>query len=150
MNYFDFFNNHWILTLQFVSILILIIINELYISRYSKRYISIESAVDMINHKNAKIFDIRIFENFQKGYIKNSININIENISKNKYVISKHKKNIIILCSDVKKNTSKMTEILKKHGFKKVYVLKGGIQSWKNAGFPLITTVKKIHLSNKK
>jgi len=43
-----------------------------------------------------------------------------------------------------------MASLLKKTGFIKVYILKGGIQSWKNAGFPLMTTVKKIHLSNKK
>ena len=93
-NYFDFFNDHWILTLEFIIIILLILVNELYISRNSKNFIFIDQAIKMINHKNAKIFDIRKSNEFNKGYIKNSININILNLVNNKYLLNKHKNNI--------------------------------------------------------
>merc|ERR1712203_1230155 len=99
-NYFYFFNKHWILTLEFIVIIILFLFNELYISRNLKSFISIDKAVDLINHKNAKIFDIRENSDFNEGYIKNSFNINISDLTNSRYVINKYTKNYIIICSD--------------------------------------------------
>ena len=85
-NYFYFFNKHWILTLEFIVIIILFLFNELYISRNLKSFISIEAAVDLINHKNAKIFDIRKHSDVNEGHIKNSFNINVSDLTDNKYM----------------------------------------------------------------
>merc|ERR1712039_465915 len=134
--------NHWIITLEFIIITLLILINELYISRNSKNLLSIDEVVDMINHKNAKIFDIREISKFNEGYIKNSININTMDIANSKYILNKYKKNNIIICSNYNSNVKLATNLLKKEGLKKIFILKGGIRSWENAGFPLLKKIK--------
>jgi rhodanese-related sulfurtransferase len=108
-----------------------------------KKFVLIDKAVDLINHQNAKIFDIRENSKFDQGYIKNSFNINVLDIKSNKYIINKYINNCIIICSNNEKNSKESMIILKKEGIKKIYILKGGIQSWTNAGFPVIKKKKK-------
>ena len=150
MNYFDFFNDHWVLTLELIIILILLVINELYISRNSKSFLSIDEVVDMINHKDAKIIDIRESSKFMSGHIKNSFNVDINGISDIGYLMRKLSKNNVVICSNLDYNTKTALNILKKAGLKKVFILKGGIQSWENAGFPLTKKNNKLQSSNKK
>ena len=144
MEYLDFFNEHWILTLEFIILFLLAMINELYISRNNKNLISINQVVDLINHQNAKIFDIRDPLAFASNHIKNSFNININKITSHNHVLQKYKKNNIIICSDGTDNLRKAFSILKEKDIEKLYIFKGGIQSWQNAGFPLVRTKKQL------
>jgi len=54
----------------------------------------------------------------------------------------------IIICSDSNKNAEVATYELKKQGISNTFILKGGIDSWLNAGFPLVK--KKINYIPKK
>ena len=54
-------------------------------------------------------------------------------------------KNHIIICSDKNIYAKKAEIVLRNEGINKIYILKGGIHSWTNAGFPLIKTkIKKL------
>jgi len=147
-NYIEFFNTHWVLTLEFIVILILILINEIYISRDSKHFLPIEKVVEMINHKNAKIFDIRDSFKFNNEHIKNSLNINLLDIQNKEYIVQKNKRNCVIICSDNNKEAKKVISLLKEKGLQEIYILKGGLETWKNAGFHL--NKKIINKNNKK
>merc|ERR1712039_983429 len=92
----------------------------------------------MGNHKNAKIFDIRDTKDFKEEHIKNSLNLNFAGSSINYHIVKKYIKNHIIICS----NDNKIAKIailkLRNEKAESVYILKGGIKSWKNAGFPIV------------
>jgi rhodanese-related sulfurtransferase len=102
-----------------------------------KKFASIERTVDLINHKNARIFDIRTSNVFNKGHIKNAFNVDLLNIKNKRYLLNKNTKNCIIICSDNNQNADKAMKVLKKEGMEQIYILKGGINAWQNAGFPL-------------
>ena len=135
--YFYFFNEHWVLALLFIILIILNIVNELYIYKNSKKFISVNQAIALINHKNAKIFDIREKEKYENGFIKNSININVSNINESAYFIRKYKKNCIIICGNNNTVDKKVMKILYEKGIQEIYILKNSINAWLGFGLPL-------------
>jgi rhodanese-related sulfurtransferase len=62
-------------------------------------------------------------------------------------MINKYIKNYIIICSDKNNDAKKAITKLKKQGIEKIFVLKEGINAWKNAGFPLIKNKNKKFLN---
>ena len=140
--YFYFFNEHWVLTLLFIILLIANIANELYIYKNSKKFISVNKAIDLMNHNNAKIFDIRDKKQYNDGYIKNSLCINLLDKNKNEYLIRKYKKQCIIICGDNNHTAKKHMNMLYEKGISEIYILKDGVQSWLKAELPLSKKIK--------
>ena len=69
----QFITNHWQLWLALVIILLLIFINELLTQKKRAKELSPADAVDMINHENAVVIDLRDAELYRAGHIINAI-----------------------------------------------------------------------------
>lgn len=101
--------------------------------------ISVEKAIDLINHEGAQVLDIRNATDFAGGHIVNAANVPFSEITTDnkKLVIKYGKKPIIVVCYKGI-SSAKAVHTLKSIGMKDVFTLSGGIGAWMNANLPLV------------
>jgi rhodanese-related sulfurtransferase len=134
----QFIINHWLLFVGLIAVIGLIIFEEKKGSIRGIAQISAQQAINLINHDNAVVIDVRDADSFQKGHLLDAININIANIETNIKKLTKYKSKPLILVCDIGQASAKTGAILKKQGFDKVYSLAGGITAWQKDGLPLV------------
>lgn len=134
-----FFNRHPILVLIWFFLLISLVFVLLKESFSKIQIIANTQAIQLINKKNGVVIDLRLFKNFQKKHIINSINITQYQIQ-NEHLssIKKYKRNPIILVSENGIEALNFAKSFVKFGFKYIFVLKDGIQGWSSDNLPLI------------
>jgi rhodanese-related sulfurtransferase len=90
---------------------------------------------DNLKTDNAVIIDVRTQGEFNDGHIINAINIDFDNIDSFNAEINKLDKNIkyLIYCRSGNRSTQALA-IMQDKGFQNVLNLKGGINSWTEAG----------------
>jgi rhodanese-related sulfurtransferase len=133
----EFFTNHWILSSLFVLVLLAFVVNEWVNRGFSASDVTTESAVMMINHQNAVVFDVRSESLFAEGHIINAHHLPIASLEKKMASLQKYKdKPIILVCAEGR-DAPRASNLLKEKGFQ-VVVLQGGIQAWRAAGLPLV------------
>lgn len=132
----QFTTNHWQLVLALIVILIIIFINELISLKKRDKELSPSAAVEMINHENAVVFDLRDAEAFRAGHIIDAIHVSADELSEKR--MEKYKtKPVILACARGLQSAALATK-LRTRGFTQPMVLAGGITAWQTAGLPLI------------
>ena len=88
------------------------------------------------NDKSVIIIDVRTPDEFNKGHLKNSLNVNWfdENFDENLNIFSKDLPVMVYCLSGGR--SSKANERIKSLGFKNVYELDGGILEWRKNKLP--------------
>ena len=91
------------------------------------------------NDKSAIIIDVRTPDEFNKGHLKNSLNVNWfdENFDENLNIFSKDLPVLVYCLSGGR--SSKANERIKSLGFKNVFELDGGILEWRKNKLPEAT-----------
>jgi len=91
------------------------------------------------NDKSVIIIDVRTPDEFNKGHLKNSLNVNWfdENFDENLNIFSKDLPVMVYCLSGGR--SSKANERIKSLGFKNVYELDGGILEWRRNKLPEAT-----------
>lgn len=133
----DFLVAHWLLSLLFITLLLCYLGFEIFYSQNSKQ-ISPIMAVDLLNHQQAVIIDIRSKEAYEQGHIINAINIPQEQLMAEPKKVQRYKNNPIILVCAVGKDSAKVIAKLSELNFSKVLQVSGGMQEWVASGFPLV------------
>jgi rhodanese-related sulfurtransferase len=137
MNQFiAFVISHWVLWVALVIIIALIILEEAGGYLRGIQQMTLNNAVNLINHEHPIIIDLRNNEKFNDGHILHSLNIPAVDFSNNLKKI-KSKDSPLLLVSDNEQDLTKVSGILKQNNFTKVYSLKGGINAWQRENFPL-------------
>lgn len=136
--YFEFIKNHWLLVLAFFIVLGLIIFEEMRKNIGSGKNILPQKAVDLINHGNAVVIDLRDQQAFISGHILESINVVSKDMTEAVKKIAAYKKQTVILLGKDEHSAASLQAKLQKEGFADVHVLRGGITAWKNASLPII------------
>ncbi|HAW44952.1 MAG TPA: hypothetical protein DCW60_01185 [Sutterella sp.] len=93
-----------------------------------------EELIEFINKKSAQVIDVRQPQEFEKGSIAKSINIPFAKFSEQMDKISKDKP--VVLVDTVTANSNRAANLLKKAGYKSVYVLDKGTRGWLEAKLP--------------
>ncbi len=132
----QFATNHWQLVLALVVILTIILINELVSQKKRGKELSTSAAIEMINHENAVIFDLRDADAFRAGHIIDAIHASAEDMSEKRY--EKHKTKPVILVCARGLQSAPLAAKLRVKGFTQLRVLAGGMAAWQTAGLPLI------------
>ena len=101
--------------------------------------VSTTQAVQLINHEDAIIVDVRPMGTFQQGHIAHSRNIPLAEIADKAAKLPKDKP-ILVTCDRGQIAVGGAAK-LRKAGLERVMVLEGGINAWTQAGLP--TTTKK-------
>lgn len=133
-HFYEFLSHHYTLALTGLVVIILIGINEWFAQYHRAQTITTAKMLDLINHEDAVILDLRDEESFRAGHIIRAIRSNPNDIQKSK----KYKTIPIVLICAVGDISTATALNLKKSGFEQVHVLSGGMSSWRAAELPLI------------
>jgi len=134
----QFILNHWALSAAFVVLLILIFLVEMRAQMNSAKGVSPQELVALMNHKQARVIDIRHADAFKGGHVIDALNLSQQEIEQKPKKLEKMKNNpIVIVCSNGQQSTSLATA-LKQQGLDSVVALKGGMAAWNTADLPLV------------
>ncbi|MDD5180689.1 MAG: rhodanese-like domain-containing protein [Gallionellaceae bacterium] len=97
----------------------------------------IAEALQLINHKNALVLDVREAKEFDAGHILNSKLIPLGNLRQRANELEHQREQpIVVVCRSGQRSSAACT-LLGKQGFSQVYNLSGGILAWEKANMPL-------------
>ncbi|TCV85202.1 rhodanese-related sulfurtransferase [Sulfurirhabdus autotrophica] len=94
-------------------------------------------AVQLMNHRDALVLDVREDKEVAAGRIPNSKHIPLGQLASRLQELTKYKeKPVVISCRSGARSAS-ACRTLAKSGFTEVYNLKGGILAWEQANMPV-------------
>lgn len=98
-------------------------------------------AVQLLNHQDAVVVDVRSDKEYQEGHIVNALHIPLGVLEKRLSDLKDYKQSsLIVVCRSGTRSSSAIT-LLGKQGFESVKNLNGGMLAWVSANLP-VTTVK--------
>ena len=105
--------------------------------RINKELISVHTAIQWVNKRNAQIVDIRSVEEYKTGHIANSKHLPLSELDGgiSKLRLDARKPIILVCLSGSRANTAAGKF---KAGFDELACMEGGISAWNQAGLPLI------------
>jgi len=108
------------------------------LGRYNKQLLSVHTAVQWVNQRNAQIVDIRTKDEFKTGHIANSKHLALADLDGGiqGLRLDTNKPIILVCLSGSRANTA--AGKFKKAGFTDVACLDGGVSAWNQAGLPLV------------
>ena len=94
-------------------------------------------ALQLINHKNALILDVREESEFSNGHLLNAKLIPLGKISARVGELERHREQpIVVVCRSGQRSASACAA-LAKHGFAQTFNLSGGVVAWQKSNLPL-------------
>lgn len=136
---FEFFTNHWVLSLLLVVILIALSIEPLLRRLRGIKRVSAVESTRLINQENAQVIDIREDKEFAKEHILDSRSAPLTSFPNRIEALDSLKGYPLILVWTTGQQAMRAASQLHKRGHKPVYVLQGGIESWREAKMPLFS-----------
>lgn len=95
------------------------------------------AALQLINHKNALILDVREEKEFNAGHVLNAKLIPLGKLVERIGELERNRAQpIVVMCRSGQRSASACV-LLGKEGFGQAYNLTGGVQAWQKAGLPL-------------
>ena len=99
--------------------------------------VGIAGALQLINHKNALILDVREEKEFNTGHILNAMLIPLGKFRERIGELERYREQpIVVVCRSGQRSTAACV-LLGKQGFSLVYNLAGGMLAWQKANLPL-------------
>lgn len=133
----EFVTNHWDLFLALVIILFMMFGGGLGSRLRGFSQVSALEAVQLLNHNDAVLLDVREDSEFKDGHIIDAMHIPLGKLGERMGELEKFReKSIIVSCRSGHRSSSACAR-LRKNGFETVYNLKGGVMAWQSAGLPL-------------
>lgn len=132
----EFVQHHWQLWLALLVILAVIAINEWFTQKKQAKKLSAQGVVELINHEDAAVFDLRDAEAYQQGHIIQAIQANTAEMQASKIKPYQTKPFVLVCARGQQSMTLGMK--LRQQGYTHVYILEGGMTAWQSAGLPLV------------
>ena len=95
------------------------------------------AALQLINHKNALVLDVREPNEYDTGHVLNSRLIPLGKLKERMGELEKYKKQPILVVCRSGNRSGTACYLLGKQGFGQAYNLAGGVQAWQKANLPL-------------
>ncbi len=136
MDKFSFFfqeNNVFITVIALLSGIALFILHL----PKKKIFISIPQAIDISNKQDVYWIDVRSYLLFRKGHIVHAKNIPLNEIKKRTSSIPSNRP-LFLISSNGKDLKSDTMTLLNSLGYKKVFVIDGGMEDWIQNNLPII------------
>ena len=141
--FFEFTINHWDLFLALFIILAMMVGGPILRRIRGYHEVDTNGAVQLMNHQDAVVLDVREESELKDGMILNSIHIPLGSVESRINEIADYKdRTVLVNCRSGHRSNSACVK-LRKHGFANVYNLKGGIMAWKSANLPIEMAGKK-------
>lgn len=129
--------NHPYLAAGFVAMLVAVVFFEIRQRSQGQTQIAPAEAVRLING-GALVIDVRSAEDFRKGHIVNSRNVELSQVGAENPALKKQKSKVLIAVCDNGIVANRAAALLRKAGFEKVFTLKGGLNSWRAENLPIV------------
>ncbi|MEM7561759.1 MAG: rhodanese-like domain-containing protein [Pseudomonadota bacterium] len=133
----EFATNHPFLVIAFVTLLFLIIFNELKLATQKYSSLTPAAAVQLMNNEDVVVVDIREPAEIVGGKIAKAIQIPFAGIEKRIDELEKHKSKTLLVYDKAGTRSGLACKQLNKNGFDKVFSLNGGLAAWQEAHMPL-------------
>lgn len=137
------FQDHFLLRLENLLFVVAAIISGLLllwslVSQRGVKEIDTLVAVQLINHQDALVLDVRDDSEYAAGHLPNSKHVPSEKIEERWVELQKFKEKpiVVIYRGGIRSNHASL--VLKKNGFSQVFNLMGGIDAWKRASLPIV------------
>lgn len=131
----QFATNHWALVGGFLFLLVVLFFEEAR-TKGMGTAVSVHEAVNLMNHEDAVIIDIRDSESFSKGHISKARHIPKNEIDQKMDKLAAFKERPIIVVCDRGQTSMQVSAKLRKAGFEKAQSLSGGMYAWLGASMP--------------
>lgn len=133
----DFAQQHLLLSIAFAGLTLALVVTE--VARLFRGFKGVSPAelTRLINHEQALVLDLRGQGEFDKGHILGSKHLLPSQVDPESKLLAKAKESPVVLVCAMGNSASTAAEKLVKAGFKRVYVLDGGIGAWQGASLPL-------------
>ncbi len=99
--------------------------------------VSPNQATQLINREDAQVIDVREPDEYAAGHLPESRNIPLAQLQERAGELSKFKASPLIMICQTGARSVGAGKVLEKLGFEKTHNLEGGINAWREAGFPL-------------
>lgn len=136
---FEFVLRHWALSLLLVVLFLLIVWNEFRTQIGGVKKIFPQQVLDLLNHQNGLVLDIRDGNAFGEGHILSAMHLPVSDFADNQIPkkLQKYKNlPVIVVCGNGQQSL-KIGAQLHKNGFSQIYALQGGLTAWRSAQLPV-------------
>lgn len=134
---FEFITNHGVLVSLFVLALTFWLLFEARNRKNGTKKLSLASTIQMLNHEDAVLVDVRNLAEYNKGHIQGAFHVPFSNLSQAP-TLQKVKGRSVILTCQTGLQASAAFAILKKQGFDALYCMDGGMSAWVNERLPVV------------
>ncbi|MGC9215190.1 rhodanese-like domain-containing protein [Acidithiobacillus sp.] len=132
-----FIESQWPLLLGAVALIVMIFKGPLTRRAAGIHEVDPATAVQLINHEDAVIIDVREQKEWSQGHLPGARHIPLGDLPKYMQDLEKHRGHHVICQCASGMRSSRAAASLKKAGFDKIYSLRGGIGAWRSAGLPV-------------
>ena len=133
----DFIANHTLLVLAFVTVAGMLLWSFFGANLQGYAQVGPVQAVQLINHEDAVIVDVRESGEYTQGHILDSVHIPLAGLNGQLGKLEKYRERPVILACQSGNRSGHACRILKQNGFDKVYNLRHGMTAWYNASLPV-------------
>ena len=137
-NFGEFVVNHWVLWTLFFGLLALIVGSTISAGLGGGTTVNTTEAIQIVNHKKGFFIDIRTKVAFEKEHIADSINIPLSTFTDGSSTL-KDKSKPAIIVPVMGQGSAAVVKHLQALGVSDIYILKGGLNTWKEAKLPLFS-----------
>ncbi|OQW93676.1 MAG: hypothetical protein BWK79_09875 [Beggiatoa sp. IS2] len=136
----EFMGHHPLLFTALFVVLGLLLWDLVNAQLYGAESLLPHEATLLINREDAIVLDVREDSEYKQGSILNAVHIPLSHLANSLNRLEKYRNRPIIASCLSGNRSVRACATLKKHGFEKIYNLKGGIYAWQNASLPLTKT----------
>ena len=127
-------NNLLLIILWFV--LLFMIVNGFIKGAWDR---SPQQVVQLMNHEDSLILDIRENQEYQDGHIADSLHIPMSEVKNRLSELEKYKQSQVVVSCRSGHRSARICSLLKKKGFDNIFNLRGGIMAWQSDKLPITT-----------
>lgn len=95
------------------------------------------AALQLINHKDALVLDVREPDEYKSGHLLNAKHIPLGKLRDRIGELERYRDQPIVLVCRSGNRSAMACALLGREGFTQVYNLSGGVTAWQKAGLPL-------------
>lgn len=135
----NFIVGHWELFLALAVILFLLA--RTWFGPGAVSLLMPSEAIQLINHKDALVVDVRTDKEYQQGHVMNALHIPLGVLDDRIVELQAYKTSSIVMVCRSGARSGQAASKLKKLGFTEVHNLGGGMMAWERANLPVTTKV---------
>ncbi len=134
--FFEFLADQWVLVAALAICCALLVFYE---RQRSGVRVTPHQLVQLINHGQAVVLDVRGEREFAAGHILNARHVPAGEVVKQIERLKKYRDKPVIVVCDAGNKSVTVVRTLAANGFSKVSRLKGGLMEWRQAQLPLVS-----------